>query len=55
MGNSSMAPHHYVTSVNIKKLSRLLGYSITCEDPAGGRSFIAFSHSRIMYHFNGGL
>uniref|UniRef100_A0A672PWV1 E1 ubiquitin-activating enzyme n=1 Tax=Sinocyclocheilus grahami TaxID=75366 RepID=A0A672PWV1_SINGR len=25
-GNSSMLLHHYVTSVNIKKLSRLLGY-----------------------------
>uniref|UniRef100_A0A671Q263 E1 ubiquitin-activating enzyme n=1 Tax=Sinocyclocheilus anshuiensis TaxID=1608454 RepID=A0A671Q263_9TELE len=26
VGNSSMLLHHYVTSVNIKKLSRLLGY-----------------------------
>ncbi len=39
-----MPQRHYVTSVNIKKLSRLVGY-IACEDPAGGGSFIAFSHS----------
>ncbi len=31
-----MALRHYVTSVNIKKLSRLIDY-IACEDPAGGR------------------
>ncbi len=31
---------------------------IACEDAAGGRSFIAFSHSswnNKMYHFDGGL
>ncbi len=39
-----MALRHYVTSVNIKKFSRLVGY-IACEDPAGGGSFIALSHS----------
>ncbi len=39
-----MLSRHYVTPVNIKKLSRLIGY-ITCEDAAGGRSFIAFTHS----------
>ncbi len=39
-----MALHHYVTSVNIKKLSRLVCY-IAHEDAAGGGSFIAFSHS----------
>ncbi len=44
MGNLSMALRHYVTSVNIKKLSRLLGY-LASEDPAGDGSFIAFSHS----------
>ncbi len=36
-----MALCHYITSVNIKKFSRLVNY-ITCEDPAGGGSFIAF-------------
>ncbi len=36
-----MPPHPYVTSVNIKKLSRLGGY-IACEDAAGGGSFIPF-------------
>ncbi len=39
-----MLLHHYVTSVNMKKLSRLVDY-ITCEDPAGDGSFIAFSQS----------
>ncbi len=39
-----MALRHYITSVNMKKFSRLVDY-ITFEDPAGGRSFIAFSHS----------
>ncbi len=39
-----MLPHYYVTPVNIKKLSRLIGY-IACEDAAGDTSFIAFSHS----------
>ncbi len=39
-----MALRHYITSVNMKKFSRLVGYS-ACEDPAGGGSFIAFSHS----------
>ncbi len=39
-----MLPRHYVTSVNIKKLSQIVDY-ITCEDPAGDASFIAFSHS----------
>ncbi len=39
-----MPPRHYVTSVNIKEESRLIGY-IACEDAAGGGSFIAFSHS----------
>ncbi len=39
-----MALRHYVTSVNMKKESRLLGY-ISSEDPGGGTSFIAFSHS----------
>ncbi len=29
-----MALRYYVTSVNIKKLSRLVDY-ISCEDPAG--------------------
>ncbi len=38
MGNSSKHPCHYVTSVNIKKLSRLVDY-IAREDPAGGSSF----------------
>ncbi len=33
-----MALRHYVTSVNIKKLSRLLDY-ITCEDAAGDGSY----------------
>ncbi len=41
-----MALRHYVTSVNIKKLSRLLGY-IACEDPGG--SFIAFSHLNVSF------
>jgi len=35
---------HYVTSVSIEKKSQLEGY-MACEDAAGGRSFIAFSHS----------
>ncbi len=39
-----MALRHYVTSVNIKKLFRLYK-AIACEDPAGGRSFIAFFHN----------
>ncbi len=39
-----MALRHYVTSVNIKKLSRLVDY-ISCEDAKGGGSFIVFSHS----------
>ncbi len=39
-----MALHYYVTSVNIKLLSRLVGY-IACDDAAVGRLFIAFSHS----------
>ncbi len=34
MGNSSMALCHYITSVNIKKFSRLVD-CITREDPAG--------------------
>ncbi len=38
MGNSSKHPCHYVTSVNIKKFSRLVDY-IAREDPAGGASF----------------
>jgi len=33
-----------VTSVNRKKESQLVGY-MACVDAAGGRSFIAFSHS----------
>ncbi len=37
-----MLLRHYVTSVNMKKLSRLVDY-ITCEDPAGGASFSLFS------------
>ncbi len=36
-----MLPHHYVTSVNMKKLFRLV--AITCEDAAGGGSFSPFS------------
>ncbi len=36
--------HHYVTSVNIKNESRLVGY-IACKDAVGGGSLIAFSHS----------
>ncbi len=39
-----MALSHYVTSVNIKIESRPVDY-ISCEDPAGDGSFIAFSHS----------
>ncbi len=39
-----MALRHYVTSVNIKKFARLVGY-IACEDPACDKSFIALSHS----------
>ncbi len=39
-----MALRHYITSVNMKKLSRLVDY-ISCEDATGGESFIAFSHS----------
>ncbi len=35
-----MALRRYIMSVNIEKLSRLVGY-ITREDPAGGGSFIA--------------
>ncbi len=42
-GDSSIALRHYITSANIKKLSRLVGYR--SEDPAGDRTFIAFSHS----------
>ncbi len=34
-----MVLRHYVTSVNIKRLSRLV--AIACEDPAGGGAFIA--------------
>ncbi len=48
---------HYVKSVKIKKLSRLVGY-VTCEDAAGGGSFIDFSHSswnNQMCYFDGGL
>ncbi len=36
-----MALRHYVTSVNIKKFSRLVGFA--CEDPSGDGSFSLFS------------
>ncbi len=39
-----MLPCHYVTSVNIRKESWLVGY-IAFEDAAGGRLFIDFFHS----------
>ncbi len=46
-----------ITSVNIKKLSRLVSY-MACEDPAGGGSFTAFSYSswnNYIYHCDSGL
>ncbi len=44
-----MALRHYITPVNIKKLSWLCGYqAMACEDPAGDRLWPFLTAARII-------